>query len=117
MPGLHIRACDSCSFTNTYRLVAYTDCSHSGVILYMHGGLSNIGQYLQVGSVFRDIESELARLWNQEGQAVARTALGAVDIKETKDAYTFKLDAPGLTSKDVKVRCLACRLCEQFEKF
>ena len=34
------------------------------------------GVNLQVGSIFRDIEQELTRLWGNEGQAIAKTVLG-----------------------------------------
>ena len=31
-----------------------------------------------MGSIFRDIEQELTRLWGNEGQAIAKTVLGQV---------------------------------------
>lgn len=60
---------------------------------------------MQVGSIFRDIEQELNRVWGGgEAPGGAKTLLGQVDIKETKEAFIFKMDTPGLTKKNISVR-------------
>ncbi len=45
-------------------------------------------------------------MWGGEGAGggATNTALGQVDIKETKEAFLFKMDCPGLSKKDVSVR-------------
>lgn len=35
---------------------------------------------------------------------IARTALGAVDVKETDKAYEFFVDVPGVPKDSIKVR-------------
>ena len=57
--------------------------------------------------MFRDIEDELARLWGDNDHSrltPSKNAFGAADIQETKNGYTFTVDAPGLTKEDISVQ-------------
>ncbi|KAK9907710.1 hypothetical protein WJX75_008604 [Coccomyxa subellipsoidea] len=68
----------------------------------------------RVSSLFRDLEQELESMTrgvltpsSQAEKELApftpRSALGAVDVKETDNAYEFDVDVPGLTKNEIKV--------------
>lgn len=68
----------------------------------------------RVSSIFRDLEQELESLTRgivpsspkverELAPFTPRSSLGAVDVKETDNAYEFDVDVPGLTKDEIKV--------------
>ena len=62
-----------------------------------------IGTFYIVMLILRNMKSLDSLMCRELAPFTPRSALGAVDVKETDNAYEFDVDVPGLTKNEIKV--------------